>query len=80
MGRNAVQTLNLLVARFHGHFFNKQCAGGDIFAISEVKQEAALVGLQEAGYVVVDAKAWVRFHLLMRAKREARMVSVPKVT
>ena len=54
MGCNAVQLLNLLVVRFHGHFLNKQCADGDIFMISKAKQEAALVGLREAGYVAAE--------------------------
>ena len=80
VGRDAVQALNSLVARFHGHFFNKRCAGGDVFAVPEAKREAALVGLREAGYVAADAKSWARFRLLTRAEREARTVSVPGVT
>lgn len=76
VGRDAVCELNSLVACFQGHFFNKRCAGGDVFAVPEARREHALTSLQEAGYVVTEAKAWVCFWLLPRAEREACTVSV----
>ena len=71
VGCDVIQALNLLVDHFQGHFFNKQCASGDIFAVSEAKCKAALVGLHEAGYVAADAKSWSCFHLLSWAECKA---------
>ena len=47
-----------------------------MFAVSEAKHEVVLVGLWEAGYVVVDAKSWAHFHLLSQAECEVQTVSV----